>query len=322
MTSDHPVRRLLVRVCSADTMARVVDPTLADVRWESGRPSWLGYLALTKALGLHAIVSTPSILSRIWSDDGGAIAKSAAFVAGAAIVAAAPLIAPPLLASSVRHALSVRFVLLLAPQALALTVPAALLLAVPLALRHQVLSSRLARRTIGLSIVCMGLTFALVAWAVPWGNQAFRVGVSGDPALRPGPLETGLVALRERIETLNLTPGGRVAARKIEYVYQMRLALACAPLALGVLALGIAASPPGRRRPWLTGFAAMVFYVFILFPLEAVTSALLMRSSSLPPVLFAWTPNAIATLFAALLIRRSRRFPIRPLLPPPASPAA
>lgn len=31
MTSAHPLRRLLARVCSTDTMARVVDPTLADI---------------------------------------------------------------------------------------------------------------------------------------------------------------------------------------------------------------------------------------------------------------------------------------------------
>ena len=50
MTIDHPVRRLLARVCSPDTLARVVDPTLADLRWESGRLTCRGYLTLAKAL--------------------------------------------------------------------------------------------------------------------------------------------------------------------------------------------------------------------------------------------------------------------------------
>ena len=34
MTINHPIRRFLALLCSDDTMARVVDPVLADIRWE------------------------------------------------------------------------------------------------------------------------------------------------------------------------------------------------------------------------------------------------------------------------------------------------
>ena len=74
-------------------------------------------------------------------------------------------------------------------------------------------------------------------------------------------MELTLTELRERIEVLQLTPGGRVVARRLEYVYQMRLALAVAPLPLGLLALAISASPRARRRPWLAGASAMAVYV-------------------------------------------------------------
>jgi hypothetical protein len=42
MTSNHPLRRLLARVCSPETMSRIVDPVFADMRREDGRVTWRG----------------------------------------------------------------------------------------------------------------------------------------------------------------------------------------------------------------------------------------------------------------------------------------
>jgi hypothetical protein len=52
MTSDHPLRRALARLCSADTMSRIVDPIFADMRFEDGRASLRGCASLTGALTL------------------------------------------------------------------------------------------------------------------------------------------------------------------------------------------------------------------------------------------------------------------------------
>jgi hypothetical protein len=253
MTNRHSIRRLLAWICSAETMARVVDPTLADIAWERGRPAWLGYAALAKALLVHAVLSAPVMVSRAWSDDGRAIPKAAGLAIAGSVLAAVPLIALPFLQVQRAHASLPLLAFLLAPQALVLTLPAALLLAIPLALRHQEPSARLARRTLALSICFAAATFVLVAWGVPAANQSFRVLASGDRSMPRGLNETGFARLREQIEVLNLTPGGRIAARRIEYAYQVRLALACAPVPLGLVALALAASPLGRRRPWLTG---------------------------------------------------------------------
>jgi hypothetical protein len=43
-------------------MSRIVDPILADVRWEDGRVTVRGVAALAKALALHAVMSFPSRL--------------------------------------------------------------------------------------------------------------------------------------------------------------------------------------------------------------------------------------------------------------------
>jgi hypothetical protein len=328
MTSAHPVRRFLQRICSDATMARVVDPTLADMRWESGTAIWKGYFALAKALAVHSIVSTPAVLSRAWSDDDRAIPKAAALAITVALIGALPLIAPPLMEgfSISRRGLPIPFVSLavtLLPQAIALTLPAALLLAIPLAFRRQDPSPRLARRTAVLSMCWVLATFVVVAWAVPEANQAFRVMAyramtNQDMNIPRGPAEMTLPTLRDKIEVLKLTPGGRVAARPLEFLYHVRWVLIWIPLPLGVLALAISRSARGRRRPWMMGLAALGGYVFGYFPLLWGAQGL-MRSSSLPPALLAWAPMALLVMIAALLIRRSPRFPIQPLFPPPAS---
>jgi lipopolysaccharide export LptBFGC system permease protein LptF len=304
MTIDHPIRRFLARVCSADTMARVVDPTLADMRWESGRPSWAGCAALAKALLVHSIVSTPAVLSRTWSEDDRAIPKAAVIAIAGALIAALPLIALPLLGGlpTSRGAAHITLAVLLVPQAIALTLPAALLLALPLAFRHHNPSRRLARRAVWLSLVWVAASFVVIAWVVPEANQAFRVTTyrvltNRQDNLPRGAAEMSFTALREKIEVLSLTPGGRDRARPLEFDFHVRLVLVSISLPIGILALAIARSQRGRRRPWTMGLAALGGYVFVFFPL-LIGARMLMKSSSLPPVLLAWAPIALLTIVA------------------------
>jgi len=77
MTIDHPIRRTLARVCSGETMARIVDPVLADVRSEQRRPRWLGYFDLLRALAVHTVTSTPRVIARAASDNGYAMPRAA-----------------------------------------------------------------------------------------------------------------------------------------------------------------------------------------------------------------------------------------------------
>ena len=309
MTADHPVRRILAHLCSADTMARIVDPTLADMAWERQRPAWLGYLALTRALALHAVVSIPGTIVRFCADDGYTMPKAGGIAALVSALGAMLLIAPAMLRfpppAGVARA---RLALLLAPQALAVTLPLALLVAIPLALKHHALTRRLIGRTIALSLCAATVTGILMA-VVPDANQAFRVLVSGDTAVSRGPNELHNGELREKIEVLNLTPGGRVAARRIEYLYQLRLALICAPLPLALLALGVSASSAGRRRPLLTGIATVALYVSLMYAVAAVAAASVTGATARPYVI-AWGPMLAIVAAAAVLWRFAR--PVAP----------
>src|SRR4029079_6834923 len=136
MTAER-VRRVLARLCSETTLTGIIDPILADMRWERDRPSWLGYAALVTALAVHSTLSIPDALGRAWRDDQHAVPRIAGLVLASALVAAVALTALPLTFGPfpMKSVPLVRLVVLLLPQALVLTLPAALLLAVPMPLR-------------------------------------------------------------------------------------------------------------------------------------------------------------------------------------------
>ena len=314
MTIDHPVRRLLARLCSDRTMALVVDPVLADIRWERG-PRWLGYLALVRALSLHAVLSFPGTVSRLWTDDERALPRAVAACTVTAILFMAPLVAVP--AQSALQ-LSWRAVLFLVPQALAVALPPSLIIAIPLAFRHATSARRLAVRGFALALVCAVATFVVITRLVPDANQEFRVEaaslVGAERANLPrGPIEMTQGELRERIEILSLTPGGVPVARRLEYVYQMKIALGAIAVPLGALGIALAMSGLGRRRPVAIGALCVIAYVVVSFPIEFATGLLMVRFVSVPPAVFAWMPAAIVAMIAGVALRRSTRHPRDPM---------
>jgi hypothetical protein len=283
MTIDHPVRRLLARFCSDDTMATVVDPTLADMRWE-GAP-WLGYLALVRALALHGVLSIPGVLTRLWCEDHVAVPRMALWTTTAAVLFSLPLIAPAFNAPGVWPAM------LLVPQGVAWTLPAVLLLTVPLALRGQALGVRFTRRTIALAMVCVAMTFALILWIAPAADERYRqiVGFS----------LTGDVEVHQFPQWSAAAP-----ARLLEYQYHQRLAFGFAALPFALLGLGLSTVAAAKRRPWMIGGLAAIAYMFVAFPLELWTAALLLRASSVPSSVLAWGPTLIVLAAAFILLAR------------------
>lgn len=311
MTIDHPLRRWLARVCSAETMRRVVDPTLADMRFEERRPTWRGYVALARALALHAIASAPGVAARVIYHDGAELARAAVLCALTTLVLTAPLVVPPMREVAVRTGW--RGVVLLAPQAVVLALPASLLFAVPLAFRKTQTRRRVTARVATLSLLCSAATFVLVTGIMPKANQAFRVesfrrlAPPGAPVeLERGPNELGLAELRDRIAILQRTRQGAAEARRLEYTYQLRFALSVIALPLGALGLSIARRP-GRLSPLALAVAVLMAYVFGLFPLAAWLTQLLKRSEAISPAMLAWTPTVLTSLVAAVVAATSPR---------------
>jgi hypothetical protein len=311
MTIDHPLRRLLARVCSAETIARVVDPTLADIRVEDGGLTWHGCAALARALTMHAILSTPGAVVRAWNDDERALPRALAACLLTTIVVAAPLVAIP---ATFALRISWRALVLLLPQALAMALPASLLVAIPLAFRRTFNERRILGRGLALSAICAALTLVLMIQVLPDANQAFRVEVSKrftQPANVPrGAIEMTLHDLREKIQILRLTPGGERVARRYEYTYQLKLAMSAISLPLGLLAIAITVAARGRWRPLLGGIAGTFGYVVVMFALDARAERLMARSATIPPTAVAWLPAAaIGMAAAAILVYTRRRRP-------------
>jgi hypothetical protein len=302
MTIQHPIRRALARICSVETMTRIVDPVLADVRWER-RLRLLGYVDLARALALHALVSSPCAAARLWSDDRRAMPRVALLCGAVALVTAAVLAIPPLLRLDVPTG---RALLFLAPQFLILTIPAALLAAIPIALRGVPIQARVIRRTVGLALCLVGFTLVL-AWTFPRTNQAFRVLTAGQP-IAPGPNELGFVELRERIRVARERGGNDATVRRLEHNYQNRVALVCAPIPIALLALGLAASRAGRRRPIATGVSATILYFGVLLPVISLMKLWLLHRLGTLPIPMAWSLNAVTLGIAALFFQNRTLF--------------
>jgi len=299
MTIDHPVRRFLARVCSAGTMARVVDPTLADVRFERGRPAWIGYAALSRALAVHAIVSSPARARRLWNEDERAMPKAALACAAAAVIGTLVLIAPVMMGNASPQRIgTVRNIVLLSPQAMVIALPASMLLGIPMAFRRSRDRRRVLMRTLGISSACIAGALTMLM-LVPDANQAYRVEASGMTDIPRGPAEWGLRELRKEFESLERTPAGAQAARELRYVYQVRLSLVGMALPLGLLAAAIAALKRGRTWTMAIGSMASIGYIAALFSFSDAASTVLARAPAVPPAAVAWLP--VAALMAVAL---------------------
>jgi Lipopolysaccharide export system permease LptF/LptG len=314
VTANHPIRRLLARVCSTDTMVRVVDPTLADVRFEDGRPTWRGCFALARALAVHGAMSLPGSLSRLWSDDEHALPRAAVAGAATSLILGGLLIVPPVLESSPGNQLGIGFlrtVVLLAPQALALVLPASLLVAIPVAFCRAATQRRVVVRGLALSLACAASTFVVITRIMPDANQMWREEVTahlGRPVhLERGPNELPLHELRERIDRLRLSSGGVRAARSLEHTYHMRLMLATIAVPIGIAAVAVALSIRGRIRAVLAGIAATIAYVAVLFPLEYAGLRLMKRVEAIPPAVVVWAPALAFLIVSSIVLRRSMR---------------
>jgi hypothetical protein len=279
------------------------------MRVESGQLRWRGYLALTRALALHAAISMAQASTRAWSGDQRVLPRALGMCAAITLVFAAPLIAIP--ADDVFRRVSWRAVVLLVPQALALAMPLSLLVAIPVAFHRTALSRRNVVRGMALVAACSVATFVVITRAVPDANQAFRLEVlrqlqgrvpAKDIHLEPGPMETTMSGLREQIEAQRAKPDGARAARRLEYAYQMRLMISVMALPLGMLALALKGTALGHRRPWTTAAAGLACLFLVFWPLELLAQRQV-DHSTLPATALVWLPLLAIALLALIVAR-------------------
>jgi lipopolysaccharide export LptBFGC system permease protein LptF len=118
-------------------------------------------------------------------------------------------------------------------------------------------------------------------------------------------METDWTSLRRQIENLRRDADGIPAAR-LEYAYQLRLAIGVAAIPLGLAGLAISTFVVGRRRPLLTGIGVLFAYWVFMMVEETTAKRLITTGGFYPEYLCPWTPNLIVVI-AATAVLFSRR---------------
>src|SRR5262249_28444486 len=113
-------------------------------------------------------------------------------------------------------------------------------------------------------------------------------------------------ALRRQIADLAQTHGGLMSARRLEYTYQVRLAIGAAAIPLGLAGLTVAVARRGHWRA-LLGFGILVAYWTVMVAEGYAANQLIDAGGFFPEYLCAWTPNLITLIAASafLCVRQS-----------------
>jgi hypothetical protein len=289
-------------------MARLIDPAIADLQHEHDdsirrglvwRSRWVrlaGYLAFWKvaAIGISR-ASSRALIAR----HEGAIGRTILFSGFATTMLTLLFIGPPAWNSLSHHGHRLAIFLALVPQALSVALPMGVVFGVLCGLRGRVATPRVRQAIVGLTIVSSLVMIVFIGWILPISNQVFREVTFGGRLAR-GTNELTIVELWHEARNRVVIP---VITSRYAFEFHFRLALAFAPLALGLFSLGIATA---RRKAFgmLTiGAFALVscfaYYTLLYYTRLTYYARPDVRDHS-SAIVAAWGPN-VAFLLAAFL---------------------
>jgi hypothetical protein len=304
------LRSLASRVCSPQTMDRLIDPVIGDMQreydhgtttktgpWERRRVLVQGYVAFWKvaALWLPVVWITRVARERSTSSLGRALAAAAVTM----IVTTALLIAAPL-QDVLRHDRVAWMILLLLPQSFPLTIPGVLLVGVLTGTRNRPIARVTRRAVLVVALAGSLASFATIVWAIPASNQAFRVAVAGHEISR-GLGEMPVNSLR--VLALESRGHSQIAqAGRLFVDYHARWALVGAAGAFALFGLGVAAL---HARVAITAAVAAVaygVYPTYFFELVAYVPPSIFINEPLT-ILVVWLPNLLLTVVGLAFLR-------------------
>lgn len=301
------LRRVAARVCDEQTMARVIDPAIADLQFEQDaatgprrRRAALvgGYVGYWKALSwcaCRAIVLSPVRWAR---EDDGAMARTVALACVLGAVVTIGMTLPPLVSERQTSLLytGVLFATLV-PQAMIFGLHVGVTFGVLVALRGRPLTRRLLRSTLALALGASCVGIVITGWLVPAGNQAFRVlalrqitsssaWTGGAVNIPRGPNETPL---------FEAAASPNPAVRRS---FHVRTSLAIGTGVLTLFALGLSSVIRRRRVAVLAGVALPIAYLATVWGVEFVTGT----EGLSGPML--WLAHILLSLMAVMFVRR------------------
>lgn len=311
LPGDH-LRSLARRVCSPDTMRRVIDPLLADLQFEhdnamkagqilrARRLQFGGYLAFWRALGICA---TRASIGAIQAADEGALGRTIGYSA-AAISAIALLLALLPFSQVERRMTDVNpgklFVYLL-PQAVPLAIAFGLPLGIVIARRGRSVTRHVVWSVLAIAVSCAAISFVVSGWVLPATNQAFRVLVSGQPNVARGANELTLPEVTARLAWLRRRASVNDTLA-FAFSYHARLAASFAPIVTALFALSLGTV---TRRTLVSSIViALALIVYVGYGAVVVIGPAL--SGGWPPLwAFIWFPNIMFGALSLVLLTRS-----------------
>ena len=312
MNKGRRLRQWANRVCSAETMDRLIDPVIADLQHEYERakaarrgialPLLRGYCAFWKVLTVHVPATWLNrTATEFRASHGEAFVPAIVAATITMVVACATLIVEPARRNiDQHHALGVWLAILLLPQAIPFGIPLSLFTGIAYGWRRRPVTTQVRRFVIILGLAGTVVSASTIIWVVPIANQTFRTTIAGR-VLVEGPGEMSPREVREN--ALAWRDRGQMAkAGDLLFSFHARWALAGAALVFAVFGLGVIALRLGRIATVLIAATAFVVYV-TYFPRLAQARSVFSHEGL--AVTFAWLPNALILLTSiAFLTKR------------------
>jgi len=316
------LRAFASRWCCPETMTRLIDPLIADLRHEHERACRGGRVWRSRAIHLAGGIAFLKVLAicawqddlapRNWTaDDRRSLVRTVACSVALIVLITALFEIPTL--SNVKawrgRGISPWAPLALVPQVLVTAMAVGATLGIVVAIGGRAFSRRVAGGVAFLAVVVSALSLVNTGWVMPAANQAFRAALAGRDDVAKGPSELTFVELSQAIGAVRQEPAQPPTwsffhLKSLEMEYHERWALSFSPLVLALFALSIAAG--GSLKRWMLGIAGCG--AFLGYFVLSYAGRSLVFDGTLPAYVSAWFPNAMfAALAGFLMIRKSRQ---------------
>jgi hypothetical protein len=304
------LRAIAACLCDAWTLERVVDPLIADLKFEhlqavrDGR-RWRSRSILVKAAWSLLKV----VIAMDWTPVGnGPVMRTAGYSLAAIVCVTLLLALPTFLSPLARPA----YYVYLIPQLLAIAIPIGMAVGIAGALTGTALSSKVKAGVVTLAVVGVAATFVTAGWISPAANHAAHVsrGVAPDElnnldAWSPTELTLGQLSTRiHKAADFGLSPDVGYL-RFLLQLYYARWAMPAAPLTLALCMLAMTGFPAVRRK----AMGISTFVLIVGYEALGMLATRWSQQSAISVLLMAWLPNLVVVLAAvaiAMLSRRSR----------------
>jgi hypothetical protein len=305
------LRAIAACVCDPWTLERVVDPLIADLKFEHLQAVRDGRRWRSRSIRVKAAWSLLKVVIAMdWTPAGNGPVMRTAGYSLAAIVCVTLLLALPTFLSPL--ALPTAYYVYVIPQLLAIAIPIGMAVGIAGALTGMSLSSKVKAGVVTLAVVGVAATFVTAGWISPAANHAAHVSRGAAPDELNNldawpPAELTLGQLRARIHKaadFGLSPDVGYLPWLLR-LYYARWAMPAAPLTLALCMLAMAGFPAvGRKAMGISTFVLIVGYETL-----GMLATRWSQQSAISVPLTAWLPNLVVVLAAvaiAMLSRRSR----------------